>query len=74
MNAWPPPTVTNNPREIVQGEIRMDGATPYTVHGFSVTGGIAIKFDTDLIAPRYFGWDVEAISSDRLAHRPGVTL
>lgn len=68
----PPPVLTDNPAEVVEGEVRWD-SEPYTVVGFSRLGQIAIKWMSADYASNYVH-SAQGINTDRLISRPGVTL
>ena len=68
----PPPVLTANPAEVVEGEVRWD-SEPYTVLGFNRLGQIAIKWMSADHASSYVH-SVDGVNIDRLVSRPGVTL
>ena len=68
----PPPVLTANPAEVVEGEVRLDNDTTYRVRRFDDRGRAAIShFGHSVGACRWFP---DEIAHDPLISRPGVTL
>lgn len=68
----PPPVLTANPAEVVEGEVRLDNDTTYQVRGFDNRGRAAISHLGHSVGA--CRWLPDEIAHDPLISRPGVTL
>jgi hypothetical protein len=68
----PPPVLTANPAEVVEGEVRYDGEL-YRVHSFCDDGSPNLTW-LDIPDEPTLGHPLKEINGDRLVSRPGVTL